>query len=42
MQLKCIQNTIKMQWNKLDWPYPASESINPVAGNKPRISDCDV
>lgn len=42
MQLKCIQNTIKIQWNKLGLPYPATESIIPVAENKRRIADRDV
>ena len=41
MQLKCIKNTIKMQWNKLDLPCPATESIIPVAENKREISDYD-
>ena len=42
MQLKCIQNTIETQWNKLHLPYPATEFFIPVAENKRRISDCDV
>ena len=41
MQLKCIQNTIETQWNRLHLPYPATEFIILVAENKRRISDCD-
>ena len=42
MQLKCIQNTISTQCNKLDLPYPAAESIIDIVDKKRRISDCDV
>ena len=41
MQLKCIQNTIETRWNRLHWPYPATEFIISVAENKRRISDCE-
>jgi hypothetical protein len=41
MQLKCTQNAVKTQWNKLDWPCPATESIILVSENKRRITGCD-
>jgi hypothetical protein len=41
MHLKCIQNTIKTQWNMLNLGCPATGSIISAGENKRRISDGD-